>query len=47
MCKCVCIYTIYISASTPLGEACLIPVNMHWSAVVQRRPPGVSCTMKN
>lgn len=38
----VSVYTSYISASAPLVEACLIFTNMHWSSVVQRRPPAVS-----
>lgn len=41
ICAGVCVYTPYISASAPLVEY-LIPINMHWCSVVQRRPPEVS-----
>lgn len=42
ICAGVCVNIPYISASAPLVEACLIPINMHWDSVVQRRPPEVS-----
>lgn len=39
---CVCVYIPYVSVSGPLGEACLLPINMQCRSVVQRRLPGVS-----